>query len=376
MGCVQSASDKGATVADQPSLKPSADRCLKDALTCTALPCACGQYCCSSFDAPLVEPKLDCENSATAAFGQQLGKRRRNRNFDSRVNYKYDVVSLIGKGSFSVVLKVRHRLSGGTYAMKMMPAKRGTGCTWYWNWQMVVSFTTGSPGRDALQKQKVFLLSGKFFKELRTYIGADSKLMITDFGLAHLQQSAGETLMVDPCGTPEYIAPEILTRLPYTNKVDLWAVGVITYILLSGIMPFDDENRTALYRQILRGKYYFYPEFWTGISEDAKMFVASLLCTDADIRPSADLALRHHWLLQEISRSHLDLLPRHLHKSHSLNVENKRTRSTRSIRSVARSDAGRRIQKDEVERLHKDPEIMKILGNQQNLSITRNYGVV
>ncbi|KAL1245335.1 Serine/threonine-protein kinase [Trichinella spiralis] len=376
MGCVQSASDKGATVADQPSLKPSADRCLKDALTCTALPCACGQYCCSSFDAPLVEPKLDCENSATAAFGQQLGKRRRNRNFDSRVNYKYDVVSLIGKGSFSVVLKVRHRLSGGTYAMKMMPAKRGTGCMWYWNWQMVVNFTTGSPGKDALQKQKVFLLSGKFFKELRIYIGADSKLMITDFGLAHLQQSAGETLMVDPCGTPEYIAPEILTRLPYTNKVDLWAVGVITYILLSGIMPFDDENRTALYRQILRGKYYFYPEFWTGISEDAKMFVASLLCTDADIRPSADLALRHHWLLQEISRSHLDLLPRHLHKSHSLNVENKRTRSTRSIRSVARSDAGRRIQKDEVERLHKDPEIMKILGNQQNLSITRNYGVV
>ncbi|KRY34566.1 Serine/threonine-protein kinase H1 -like protein [Trichinella spiralis] len=424
MGCVQSASDKGATVADQPSLKPSADRCLKDALTCTTLPCACGQYCCSSFDAPLVEPKLDCENSATAAFGQQLGKRRRNRNFDSRVNYKYDVVSLIGKGSFSVVLKVRHRLSGGTYAMKMMPAKRGTGS--FENELLILSrvrnhnviqlievfrtsnrvyvvleLANGGELYDRITRKGCFTEAESIFAVRQILQGvaylhrvgvthrdlkpenllyatcsADSKLMITDFGLAHLQQSAGETLMVDPCGTPEYIAPEILTRLPYTNKVDLWAVGVITYILLSGIMPFDDENRTALYRQILRGKYYFYPEFWTGISEDAKMFVASLLCTDADIRPSADLALRHHWLLQEISRSHLDLLPRHLHKSHSLNVENKRTRSTRSIRSVARSDAGRRIQKDEVERLHKDPEIMKILGNQQNLSITRNYGVV
>jgi len=48
---------------------------------------------------------------------------------------------------------------------------------------------------------------------------------------------------------------QVLARLPYTTQVDMWAIGVISYILLSGTMPFDDDNRTRLYRQILRAKY-------------------------------------------------------------------------------------------------------------------------
>jgi len=51
------------------------------------------------------------------------------------------------------------------------------------------------------------------------------------------------------------LSEQVLARLPYTTQVDMWAVGVIAYILLSGTMPFDDDNRTRLYRQILRAKY-------------------------------------------------------------------------------------------------------------------------
>jgi len=52
-----------------------------------------------------------------------------------------------------------------------------------------------------------------------------------------------------------FFSEQVLARLPYTTQVDMWAIGVIAYILLSGTMPFDDDNRTRLYRQILRAKY-------------------------------------------------------------------------------------------------------------------------
>lgn len=57
------------------------------------------------------------------------------------------------------------------------------------------------------------------------------------------------------CGTPEYIAPEMVARQRYTNAVDLWAVGVITYILLRGDFPFFDADRIRLYKKILKGNY-------------------------------------------------------------------------------------------------------------------------
>lgn len=89
--------------------------------------------------------------------------------------------------------------------------------------------------------------------------GHDSKIMITDFGLSAMLKGP-DNHMRTTCGTPEYIAPEILARQPYTSQVDLWAIGVITYILLSGTMPFDDDNRTRLYRMIIKAKYSYVGE--------------------------------------------------------------------------------------------------------------------
>jgi len=85
--------------------------------------------------------------------------------------------------------------------------------------------------------------------------GPDSKVMITDFGLSAYKRN--DEAMTTTCGTPEYIAPEILKQEAYSCAVDLWAVGVITYILLCGRMPFDEESRAKLYKQILRAKYSF-----------------------------------------------------------------------------------------------------------------------
>uniref|UniRef100_A0A5S6Q7Z2 Protein kinase domain-containing protein n=1 Tax=Trichuris muris TaxID=70415 RepID=A0A5S6Q7Z2_TRIMR len=450
MGCLHSVSWK--CPRGDAGVKPSANFHLKDAFGCSALQCSCGQYC-SSFESPVQGTQQQQQQqhgrqgvptgngdlcfrsheisvhdlssrSQLALFPRPFVRRRKTRPLDSRVSTKYNIVSLIGKGSFSIVLKVQHRETGLVYAMKMMPANRGKGPfenellilsrvrhqnitqlveVFQTNTRVyvVLELATGGELYDRITQKGCYTESEGVFAVRQILQGVsylhrvgvthrdlkpenllyatssvDSKLMITDFGLAHLKQSSAEQYMVDPCGTPEYIAPEILTRLPYTNKVDIWAVGVIAYILLSGIMPFDDENRTALYRQILRGKYHFYPEFWCGVSDEAKQFISSLLCVDSELRPTAEMSLRHPWLQKAVSRSNLETVPRTVHKSYSLNVGNKRTKSSRSIRSVARSDAGRRIRKDEVERLHKDPEILRILSSRQTLPFTRNYGLV
>lgn len=79
----------------------------------------------------------------------------------------------------------------------------------------------------------------------------DSKIMISDFGLSKMEDSG---IMATACGTPGYVAPEVLAQKPYGKAVDVWSIGVISYILLCGYPPFYDENDANLFAQILKGK--------------------------------------------------------------------------------------------------------------------------
>ncbi|XP_030076818.1 calcium/calmodulin-dependent protein kinase type 1G isoform X2 [Microcaecilia unicolor] len=121
----------------------------------------------------------------------------------------------------------------------------------------------------------------------------DSKIMITDFGLSKME---GNGIMSTACGTPGYVAPEVLAQKPYSKAVDCWSIGVITYILLCGYPPFYEETESKLFEKIREGSYEFESPFWDDISYSAKDFIGSLLEKDPMKRFNCEKALRHPWI--------------------------------------------------------------------------------
>eukprot|EP00760_Papus_ankaliazontas_P018386 PhM_4_TR17473/c1_g1_i1/m.33060/K08794/CAMK1; calcium/calmodulin-dependent protein kinase I len=123
-------------------------------------------------------------------------------------------------------------------------------------------------------------------------------IKITDFGLAKIW--SGDMLVRSACGSPNYVAPEVLLNemQGYTFAVDLWSVGVITYVLLCGFCPFYDDNVAALFRAITQANFTFPSPFWDNISADAKDFVRRLLVVNPEVRMDAEQALCHDWIVK------------------------------------------------------------------------------
>ncbi|KAJ3413157.1 hypothetical protein HDV05_008360 [Chytridiales sp. JEL 0842] len=130
---------------------------------------------------------------------------------------------------------------------------------------------------------------------LLSHKGADAKIMISDFGLSKIFDE--DEVMKTACGTPGYVAPEVLRKKGYGREVDLWSLGVITYILLCGYPPFYDQNNVALFKQIMSGKYEFDRPWWDNISEKAKDFIRHLLVLDPAQRYTARMALNHPYIV-------------------------------------------------------------------------------
>uniref|UniRef100_A0A0N5AAL8 Protein kinase domain-containing protein n=1 Tax=Syphacia muris TaxID=451379 RepID=A0A0N5AAL8_9BILA len=127
----------------------------------------------------------------------------------------------------------------------------------------------------------------------------DSKIMISDFGLSKTEDSGA---MATACGTPGYVAPEVLQQKPYGKAVDVWSIGVIAYILLCGYPPFYDENDANLFAQIIRGDYEFDSPYWDEISDSAKDFISHLMCCNPEQRYTCDQALTHPWISGDTAR--------------------------------------------------------------------------
>ncbi|KAL8536992.1 hypothetical protein ACS0TY_012248 [Phlomoides rotata] len=120
----------------------------------------------------------------------------------------------------------------------------------------------------------------------------ENELMISDFGLSALHESKAGGLLHTQCGTPAYIAPEVLANKGYDGaKADIWSCGVVLYVLLAGFLPFQDANLLAMYRKIYRAQY----EFPSWFSSEIKRLVSKLLVSDPGKRISIPGIMRVSW---------------------------------------------------------------------------------
>ncbi|KAK9965874.1 hypothetical protein ABG768_004940 [Culter alburnus] len=340
-----------------------------------------------------------------------LEERMRNPNakfrakFDPRVTARYDIKALIGCGSFSRVVRAEHRRSRQPFAIKLLEVKGREGheaCQAELGVlrrvnhsnvirlaevfetphrvYLVLELATGGEllermvargtfrERDATKALKMVASGlcylhalGVIHRDLKPenllyyHPGQDSRLIITDFGLAcwdiktpgsfqsknvstHDTNCDSSVSTIDfeksrqgkdwavrtLCGTPEYLAPEMLSRRPCSSAVDMWALGVISYIVLSGSLPFDQSSRPRLFRAILRGSYSFHGDPWKSVSTLAKSFIDGLLTLEPEHRMTAEEALKHPWLVSMAACSS----NKNLHRSISRNLQRRASRAS------------------------------------------------
>mmetsp|Transcript_15645 Transcript_15645/g.29505 ORF Transcript_15645/g.29505 Transcript_15645/m.29505 type:complete len:662 (-) Transcript_15645:98-2083(-) len=121
----------------------------------------------------------------------------------------------------------------------------------------------------------------------------DVDIKVSDFSFAkrvHTPKS-----LLTRCGTPTYVAPEILKNHPHDERADMWSVGVILFVTLVGYPPFIEEDQRVLFRKIRLGEYCFENEDWSNRSKESRDLITKLLVVDPDQRWTASQALNHKW---------------------------------------------------------------------------------
>jgi len=258
----------------------------------------------------------------------------------------YEFKNELGRGAFSIVMQATQRASGQHYAVKVIN-KKDLGKDYEKNLKMEVDILkkVNHPNIIALKElfdtpDKLFLVmelvtGGELFDKIvekgsysekeaselvRKIVSAvdylhnlgivhrdlkpenlllkradnDLEIAIADFGLSKI---VGQQMMMQTaCGTPSYVAPEVLNASGYGKEVDMWSIGVITYILLCGFPPFYGDTVPEIFEQIMEANFDYPEEYWGTVSKEAKDFINRLLVVDSDKRLTATDALRHPWL--------------------------------------------------------------------------------
>jgi calcium/calmodulin-dependent protein kinase I len=130
----------------------------------------------------------------------------------------------------------------------------------------------------------------------------DTSILLADFGFAKYVPEEG---LKTRCGTPAFVAPEILVGQYYNTQVDMWSVGCLIYMLIGGYPPFQDETHRGLFRKIRASDFTFHEAYWKNVSLAAKQLITNLLTVDPECRLTAQESLESEWL--EVQEEHLSV---------------------------------------------------------------------
>ncbi|RWS16716.1 myosin light chain kinase: smooth muscle-like protein [Dinothrombium tinctorium] len=164
-------------------------------------------------------------------------------------------------------------------------------------------------------------------------------IKIIDFGLARLWDPKKEIKVL--MGTPEFVAPEVIQYEAITPKADLWSIGVICYVLLSGLSPFASDSDSETFSNVIKVQYDFEDEAFDNISAAAKDFISRLLCKKPEKRLSAAECISHQWLSRDeklVTRANVQLPTDKLKKFY---YRRKWQKSGNAIRALGRLAIGR-----------------------------------
>lgn len=128
----------------------------------------------------------------------------------------------------------------------------------------------------------------------------DSPLKIMDFGLSSVEEFTDP--VVGLFGSIDYVSPEALSQGRISAKSDMWSLGVILFILLSGYPPFIAQSNRQKQQMIMAGELSFHEKTWKNISKSAKELISSLLKVDPHLRPSAQEILHHPWVIGDSAK--------------------------------------------------------------------------
>lgn len=124
-----------------------------------------------------------------------------------------------------------------------------------------------------------------------------NSIKLADFSFAKVVKKRNTCRTL--CGTPGYLAPEMLERFPaYDVKCDVWSVGCLLFLLLGGYLPFDDEDDEVIFDKTRDGQFELRPEFWNSVSNGAKDLVTRMLTVNPKRRITASKALESDWVVR------------------------------------------------------------------------------